>query len=202
MIGYVAGKLKHVADNTIIILVGGVGYEIEAHARLIQKLPFIGEEVEVYTYQHVREDQHQLFGFIDNNEKNIFKLLLKVNGVGPKLAQTIFSTLDAKALVKSILHEDYTSLRLVKGLGVKVAKRLVMDLKTPFMALSSLDFAAENKPESGLPNWQDAVQVLTRLGYKHALAEKTVVALKDDAKDLDSLIRTALKSISKETASI
>ena len=196
MIGYIQGKLLHVSDNNIIVFANGIGFEIEVHDRLYQVLPALNQDVTIYTYHHVREDQQSLFGFSNIEEKNIFKTLLKVSGVGPKLALAILSCLDASSLVNAIVQEDFTTLKNVKGLGVKVAKRLFMDLKTPFTSLS-VTMPQTSQSHSNI-SWQDAVLVLTRLGYKNSLAEKVVMGFKDEAKDLDHLIRISLKHISSE----
>lgn len=201
MIGFIQGKLHSIGDNSIIILANGIGFEIEVHDRLFHSLPLLQQEISIYTYHHVREDQQTLFGFSNLDEKNVFKTLLKVSGVGPRLALAILSTLEANTVINAILQEDFTTLKNVKGLGVKVAKRLIMDLKTPLASFAtSTNFNIQNNSTS-LP-WQDAVLVLTRLGYKSNIAEKTVLSLKDEADDLDHLIRISLKHISKETTSI
>jgi Holliday junction DNA helicase RuvA len=201
MIGFIQGKLHSIGDNSIIILANGIGFEIEVHDRLFHSLPLLQQEISIYTYHHVREDQQTLFGFSNLDEKNVFKTLLKVSGVGPRLALAILSTLEANTVVNAILQEDFTTLKNVKGLGVKVAKRLIMDLKTPLASFATSTNLNIQNNSTSLP-WQDAVLVLTRLGYKSNIAEKTVLSLKDEADDLDHLIRISLKHISKETTSI
>ena len=201
MIGFIQGKLHSIGDNSIIILANGIGFEIEVHDRLFYSLPLLQQEISIYTYHHVREDQQTLFGFSNLDEKNVFKTLLKVSGVGPRLALAILSTLEANTVVNAILQEDFTTLKNVKGLGVKVAKRLIMDLKTPLASFATSTNLNIQNNSTSLP-WQDAVLVLTRLGYKSNIAEKTVLSLKDEADDLDHLIRISLKHISKETTSI
>jgi Holliday junction DNA helicase RuvA len=201
MIGFIQGKLHSIGDNSIIILANGIGFEIEVHDRLFHSLPLLQQEISIYTYHHVREDQQTLFGFSNLDEKNVFKTLLKVSGVGPRLALAILSTLEANTVVNAILQEDFTTLKNVKGLGVKVAKRLIMDLKTPLASFATSTNLNIQNNSTSLP-WQDAVLVLTRLGYKSNIAEKIVLSLKDEADDLDHLIRISLKHISKETTSI
>jgi len=198
MIGYLQGSIQHIGESNIILLVSGVGYEIEVNDILLHKLTMATKELQLYIYHHVREDQQSLFGFSSIREKDLFKMLLKVNGVGPKLALAIFSGLDANALVNAVLSEDYTTLKQVKGLGIKVAKRLVMDLKTPFSVFANSGLIGTESDNSS-SEWQDAVLVLTRLGYKTSIAEKVVLACKADADDLDHLIRLSLKYISTET---
>lgn len=196
MIGYLQGSLLQVRGHVATIVVQGVGYEVEIHERLAQQLPKPTSEVSIYTYQHVREDALTLFGFINADEKQLFQHLIKVNGVGPKLAVAILSSLDAASCVHAICSEDYTLLQQVKGLGAKVAKRLVMDLKTPLQGYH-LTLSASQTPTSSLA-WQDAVMVLTRLGYKAPMAEKIVHQYKAEAEDLDHLIRLSLKHISSD----
>lgn len=197
MIGYLQGSLLQVRGHVATIVVQGVGYEVELHDRLLQQLPLPSSMVSVYIYQHVREDAITLFGFIDAEEKQLFQQLIKVNGVGPKLAVSILSAMDVTTSIQAICSEDYTQLQQVKGLGAKVAKRLVMDLKTPLQGLHLTLSVATTSQEVAVP-WQDAVMVLTRLGYKTALAEKIVHKYKAEADDLDHLIRLSLKHISAD----
>lgn len=196
MIGYLQGSLLQIRGHVATIVVQGIGYEVELHERLVQQLPKPNETVSIYTHQHVREDALTLFGFIDADEKQLFQHLIKVNGVGPKLAVAILSSLDAASCVHAICNEDYTVLQQVKGLGAKVAKRLVMDLKTPLQGYH-LSLSVAQAP-IGQIAWQDAVMVLTRLGYKAPVAEKIVHKYREEAADLDHLIRLSLKHISSD----
>ena len=203
MIGYLHGKLRYHNEHTIIIDVQGVGYEVEVHQGVVAQLPEKEQPLQVFTYHHVREDASALFGFTSSDEKQLFQLLLKVNGVGPRLALAIIGYMPTNQLVQAILQEDLAALKPIKGLGPTVAKRLVMDLKKPLSAwvpsMPLLD-AATQTPTT-LP-WQDAILVLTRLGYKRAQAEKVVQSHIADANDLDHLIRLALKSMAKDTVGV
>lgn len=199
MIGYINGSLLNVESNTLLIEAAGVGYEIEVHDRVLTGLT-LGNKVAIYTHHHVREDAQTLFGFASLTEKKLFRLVLKVNGVGPKLALAILSCLTTQEFSKAVLQEDFATLKQVKGLGIKVAKRVVMDLKTSVAEFTTGAPTTDSNESSSL-SWQDAVMVLTRLGYKASAAEKVVLSLKDEADDLDHLIRISLKSIAKETAS-
>lgn len=199
MIGYLNGLLHKVISGTVIIDVAGVGYEVEVNDRLLQQLPLPGNKITIYTYHHIREDTQLLFGFASIEEKNIFMMLLKVNGVGPRLALAIVSCLQPNQLINAIVKEDVATLTQVKGLGAKVAKRLVMDLKSSCAAYAISDNEVQQDDCSKV-NWQDAILVLTRLGYKNTQAEKVVMAVRNEANDLDHLIRLSLKYISKETS--
>lgn len=199
MIGYINGSLINIESNTLLVETAGVGYEVEAHDRMLPGL-ILGNKVAVYIHHHVREDAETLFGFSNLTEKKLFRLVLKVNGVGPKLALAILSCLTPQEFSNAVLQENLTTLKQVKGLGIKVAKRVVMDLKTAVAEFAN-QAAANMTPDDDSLYWQDAVLVLTRLGYKAAMAEKVVLQLKDEADNLDHLIRISLKSISKETTS-
>lgn len=199
MIGYINGSLINIENNTLLVETSGVGYEVEVHDRMLMGL-ILGNKVTVYIHHHVREDAETLFGFANMTEKKLFRLVLKVNGVGPKLALAILSCLTPQEFSNAVLQENLTTLKQVKGLGIKVAKRVVMDLKTAVAEFASPAADLLSPADESL-SWQDAVLVLTRLGYKAAMAEKVVLQLKDEAEDLDHLIRISLKNISKETTS-
>ena len=199
MIGYINGSLINIENNTLLVETSGVGYEVEVHDRMLLGL-ILGNKVAVYIHHHVREDAETLFGFANMTEKKLFRLVLKVNGVGPKLALAILSCLTPQEFSNAVLQENLTTLKQVKGLGIKVAERVVMDLKTVVAEFAS-PAADMLSPADESLSWQDAVLVLTRLGYKATMAEKVVLQLKDEAEDLDHLIRISLKRISKETTS-
>jgi holliday junction DNA helicase RuvA len=198
MIGYINGSLLNIENNTLLVETAGVGYEVEVHDKMLSGL-ILGNKVTIYIHHHVREDAQTLFGFANLTEKKLFRLVLKVNGVGPKLALAILSCLTPQEFSNAVLQEHLATLQQVKGLGIKVAKRVVIDLKAVMAEFTSPATTAVNCENDSM-SWQDAVLVLTRLGYKSAMAERVVFALKDEANDLDHLIRISLKSIAKETS--
>ena len=201
MIGFLSGKILHIEDNMAIVVAHGVGYEVFLHDRMIKNIHG-NNQVSIYIHHHIREDAQTLFGFIDHKEKMLFRKLLKINGVGPKLAIAILAYLEPQAFIQAVIAEDYVSLNTVKGLGAKVAKRLVMDLKPILIGEGFNVNSSLSKDGNNTSYWQDAVLVLSRLGYKTHHAEKLVRDVQDEAKDLDHLIRLALKSVAKETSGI
>ena len=198
MIAYLSGQLHNIESQTIIMVANGVGYEVEVHARLLAQLPELGSDAKIYIYHNIKEDSETLFGFITLDERNIFKTLLKVSGVGPRLAHAILSALEPKHIVTAIVNQDLALLKQVKGLGAKVAQRITTDLKSAFNGYEFISTKDNSSCNEELA-WQDAVMVLTRLGYKSTQAEKVVLSCRQDASDLDHLIRLSLKSIAKDT---
>ena len=129
MIHFIKGQLDTVAEQQIVVENRGIGYEILVPASVIQKLPRIGNEVKIYTYMHVREDAMQLYGFMTKDEREMFQLLITVNGIGPKGALGILSIMDTDALRFAILSDDAKSISKAPGIGAKTASKLILELK-------------------------------------------------------------------------
>lgn len=194
MIAWLEGKLLSVRAPVLVVNVGGVGYEVEAPMPTIYELPKVGEMVELYTHFVVREDAQLLYGFSAIKERDIFRGLLKISGVGPKVALAILSTFTAKDFFSCIASEDMAQLVAVPGIGKKTAERLMVEMKNRFA--DQVDGVDDDVSESiGSPK-QDASDALQALGYK---PNDIVKALKGmDIKDLTSeqIIRRCLQVLS------
>lgn len=177
-------------DRVEVLTPGGVGYEIAIPLSAFERLPRVGEEVELFTVQVVREDAVYLFGFAQDVERTVFNRLLLAPGVGPRLALNMLSSLSAERLVRSIRERNTAALTAVSGVGKKTAERLVLDLAGK---LDDIRFAPSLRGESGA-GWDEAVRALTVLGFSAADAEDAVrAAARDDgAADAQALIRAAL----------
>jgi len=201
MIGCLIGEVFALEAPTVLLNVNGVGYEIDTPLSTFCQLQK-GQRVTLWTHLVVREDAQQLFGFIDAQEKLVFRTLLKVNGVGPKMALGILSTLSIDLLIHTIEHDDINTLIKVPGVGKKTAERLMIELRDRFKALSTpsgtgsamapaqIQFSA-NSPVA------EAEAALQSLGYKPAEAEKAVAAAKANHTEAADIIRAALKSMMK-----
>lgn len=169
MISFIKGELEHIEGSRIIVEHGGIGYEILVPLSVSDQLPQPGNIVKIYTYLHVREDIMQLFGFLTRDELRMFKLVITVNGIGPKGALAIFSVMDADSLRYAILSEDTKSIMKAQGIGAKAAGKLILELKDKCNPEDLLDGAKEKMvPADGhgiSATMQDAVQALTALGY-------------------------------------
>jgi Holliday junction DNA helicase RuvA len=196
MIVYLKGTLIEKAPSTVTIDVGGVGYEVFISVNTYDRLPASGQECMLRTYNHIREDAQILFGFIDDKEKNMFEMLLNVNGVGAKTALSILSGLTVNELSLCISENNVKRISSVHGIGKKTAERIAMELRdkiNPFEALAGAD---SNHPENTVT--RDTVMALTALGFPQDKAVKMVQAVvaKEGAPpdDTEILLRKALGS--------
>ena len=196
MISRIRGTLlRRDLGNIEVMTAGGVGYELQIPLNVFEHLPQEGSDVELLTYQVVREDAHELFGFLHERERRLFSRLLSASGVGPKLALSMLSTMPAQRLVRAIVEKDIAALRQIPGLGAKKAEKLAVELadRLDDLALAVAGVRAEGKTAD------DAVGALVALGYSPADATQAVRnALDADGrvKGVD-LIKAALAAMSR-----
>ena len=200
MIGCLIGEVFALEAPTVLLNVNGVGYEIDTPLSTFCQLQK-GQKVTLWTHLVVREDAQQLYGFSDAQEKIIFRTLLKVNGVGPKMALGILSTLSVEMLIHTVEHGDVKTLVKVPGVGTKTAERLMIELRDRFKAFSS-PTSANNTTSTqlqftGNSAVAEAEAALQSLGYKPLEAQKLIQAVKADFTEASDIIRAALKSLNK-----
>ena len=200
MIGRLQGRILAKHPPQLLLDVGGVGYEIEAPMSTFYDLPAVGETVTLVTHLAVREDAWSLYGFGREQERALFRRLLKVTGVGAKMALAILSSMDAARFAQCIEHEDLDVLVRVPGIGRKTAQRLVMELRE---RLDVIPCSAPHLPEalSGRadPREQalaDAVSALVTLGYRPVDATRMARAADDGSGGAEEIIRSALRAAS------
>ncbi len=206
MIGLLRGILLEKQPPEVLLDVSGVGYEIQLPMSSFYPLPEVGQEAIIYTHFVVREDAQLLYGFADKHERAMFRELIKVNGVGPKLGLAILSGMSANQFVQCINNDAVSSLVKLPGVGKKTAERLVVEMKdrlknwatadlfTPESDKVAVDGSFENTFVSG--NAQDeAISALVALGYKAAHAEKAIKQVYQEGMDCEALIRSSLKSM-------
>ncbi|MDR2063045.1 MAG: Holliday junction branch migration protein RuvA [Acinetobacter sp.] len=201
MIGCLIGEVFALEAPTVLLNVNGVGYEIDTPLSTFCQLQK-GQKVTLWTHLVVREDAQQLYGFSDAQEKTIFRTLLKVNGVGPKMALGILSTLSVELLIHTIEHDDVNTLVKVPGVGKKTAERLMIELRDRFKALAHPAGGSSNAAATQIQFISnspvaEAEAALQSLGYKPAEAQKAVAAVKADYTESADIIRAALKSMMK-----
>lgn len=201
MIGYLRGKLASKAPPVLVIDVNGVGYEVEAPMTTFYNLPKLGEEVKLFTHLVVREDAHILFGFASDSDRLMFRTLIKVNGVGPKLALTILSGQSAEEFHRCIHNNDTQSLVRLPGVGKKTAERLIIEMRDRLPELEGSAVSTESG-ETILPTIaaqpvQEAVSALCALGYKPQDAGRMVRAISAEGKSCEDIIRLALQGASR-----
>ncbi|QOW46650.1 MULTISPECIES: Holliday junction branch migration protein RuvA [Acinetobacter] len=200
MIGCLIGEVLALEAPTVLLNVNGVGYEIDTPLSTFCQLQK-GQKVTLWTHLAVREDAQLLYGFLNQQEKIIFRTLLKVNGVGPKMALGILSTLSVEMLIHTVENGDVKTLVKVPGVGAKTAERLMIELRDRFKAFSTGAAASGTSTTqiqfTGNSAVAEAEAALQSLGYKPAEAQKLVNAAKGDFTEASDIIRAALKSMNK-----
>ena len=198
MIESIKGILNKKYPTHAIIDVGGIRISVNITLSTYEKLGDIDTPIELLTYFNVREDIMELYGFIDNNERILFKQLTSVNGIGPKSALNILSGTSPSSFRKNIINGDISSLTSIPGIGSKTAKRIIVELKDKFVdSVDSVDLGFQlDSKEQGVID--DVVKVLLSLGYNRSLIDKAVseIATKDILKDdLEKIIKMTLKKL-------
>ena len=193
MIARLTGTIISKEPPTIVLEVNGVAYELDIPMPTLFALPEGDQQVSLHTHLLVREDAQQLYGFIDRQNRDIFRQLLKVNGVGARTALAILSTLAANELLSCVMQNNLDQLVKVPGIGKKTAERIMLDLKDRLKAWQgNLNITATNSAHTA---HNDAVSALMALGYKSADAEKAVKQIAKPDTSNQELIRLALQSM-------
>ncbi len=193
MIAWLSGVLLAKQPPFILLNVNGIGYELEAPLSTFYDLPAEQTQVELHVHMVVREDAQLLFGFGSLQQRDLFRSLIKVNGVGPKVALAVLSTLSVQELMQCMASEDVTQLCRVPGIGKKTAMRLVVEMKDR-LEKEFADVALEVGSHK-TDDRQDAISALVSLGYKHGDAKRVVDQL-DTELTSEELIRQALRTLS------
>jgi holliday junction DNA helicase RuvA len=198
MIGQLTGKVIERTSSQVLIDVGGIGYELDAPISTLFGLPEAPHEVTLYTHFVVREDAQLLFGFLRRSDRDMFRVLIKVNGVGPKLGIAILSGMDGAALVRCVEDNDVSTLVKLPGIGKKTAERLLIELRDKVKAFTSSD--GENMRSTPLfdqveSSESEAESALIALGYKPQDAAKAVKRVAEPGSTVEVLVKSALKSM-------
>lgn len=196
MIGFLRGKLIQKTPPQLVLDVQGVGYEVEAPMTTFYDLPALGQEVKLHTHLVVREDAHILFGFASETERMLFRTLIKVNGVGPKLALTILSGQSVVEFYRCVDDNDVKALVRLPGVGQKTAERLIIEMRGRLPALndSGAEPGRDHTPAAaGNSPKQEAITALCALGYKPQDAARMVQAIAVEDKTCEDIIRQALR---------
>ncbi|MBR4947692.1 MAG: Holliday junction branch migration protein RuvA [Clostridiales bacterium] len=200
MYAYIKGMLADRNDQQIVIENNGIGYLINCPLGISAEIGGLGDEVKVYLYQSVKEDDISLYGFNSRDQKEMFLKLITVSGIGPKVAHSICASLSAEQIAAAVMSSNIALLTSVKGLGKKTAERIILELKdklkdqlgkTASMSVAPAVAAASGNVDSGV--MQDAVGALVVLGYKDQEASDAVASAYEDGIGLEDLIRKALK---------
>ncbi len=189
MIAELQGKIASVKANGVVVMIGGVGYQVQVTTYTLGILAG-QEEAHLYIHTHVREDALLLYGFLDEAEKAMFELLISVSGIGPKVALSILSIADTKTLRTAVVHKDASILTRVSGVGKKMAERIILELQNKVEAGDLTDHTEARTD-------QEALDALLALGYSLVQAREALKNIPADVTDLSGRIRQALKNLAK-----
>jgi len=193
MIAHLQGKLIEKSPTEVVIDCGGVGYHVNISLHTYSLLPQ-SETIKLFTYLQIKEDAHTLFGFVEKSEREIFKMLLSVSGIGASIARTMLSSLEPKQIIQALAVGDTGTIQSIKGIGNKTAQRAILDLKDKVLKLYDLDEVSMSQSNT---NKDEALSALEVLGFNRKLAEKVVekVLISDPQASVESIIKLALKNL-------
>jgi len=193
MITHINGKLVEKNPNNVIIECGGLGYYLPISLQTFSSIPD-RENIKLYTHLTIREDAHILYGFADKTEREIFRLLTSVSGVGPSTAMTMLSSMDCKEIQRAITTDDVEKIKSVKGIGIKTAQRVIVDLKDKM--LKTFDILEETTISNNTIK-NEALSALEVLGFNRKKIDKIIQVILQDSPNisLEELIKKALKNL-------
>ena len=199
MIGYLEGEVIDSENTKIILEINGVGYELELAG--FKKQPRVGEKIEVYTYTYVREDALKLFAFPEKTGKELFEILITVNGIGPSAGLNILNTMPASRFISAIMQKNEVVLKEISGIGPKTAQRLILELQSKLEEFAYL----QSESDTGVADFsadeerQDIIDALTALGYKISEINRALREVEfETGADLSEKIRITLSQLGKE----
>jgi len=193
MITHLKGRLVEKNPTFVVIECGGVGYFVNISLHTFSKISD-SESIQLYTHLQIKEDSHTLYGFAENSEREIFRLLLSVSGIGSSIARTMLSSLTPVQIKNAIASGDVPTIQAVKGIGAKTAQRVILDLKDKVLKIYDID---EVSPNSNNTNKEEALSALEVLGFVRRQSEKAVekVLAKDSTLSVEDIIKHALKNL-------
>lgn len=202
MLSYIIGEIAEISADTVVIENNGIGFNIKTSAMTIDSLPPVGDMVRIYTYLHVREDAMQIFGFLSKDELEVFKLLLNVNGIGPKGALGILSAISTDDLRFAVLSDDVNLIKSCPGVGAKTAQKLIIELKDKLRLEDAFEMAVNNNNKKNTVQdntvivMNEAVEALVSLGYSSKDAIAAVKKVENiQNKNSEQILKEALKGL-------
>ena len=202
MLSYIIGEVVEISADTVVIENNGIGFNIKTSAMTIDSLPPVGDMVRIYTYLHVREDAMQIFGFLSKDELEVFKLLLNVNGIGPKGALGILSAISTDDLRFAVLSDDVNLIKSCPGVGAKTAQKLIIELKDKLRLEDAFEMAVNNNNKKNTVQdntvivMNEAVEALVSLGYSSKDAIAAVKKVENiQNKNSEQILKEALKGL-------
>ncbi|WP_062056540.1 Holliday junction branch migration protein RuvA [Aquimarina longa] len=193
MITHIKGRLVEKNPTDVVIDCNGVGYFLHISLHTFSLIPE-GEELQLYTHLQIKEDSHTLFGFVEKTEREIFRLLISVSGIGANIARTMLSSLEPNQIKEAIASGDVPTIQSIKGIGAKTAQRVILDLKDKILKVYNIDEVSVSQNNT---NKEEALSALETLGFNRKLAEKVIDrVLKETPKEtVENIIKQALKNL-------
>lgn len=193
MIAYIKGTVEQLTEQSVILDNQGIGYIINASSATLSRLPRKGEMARLFTYHQVKEDGMSLFGFLSQEEINLFRLLISVSGIGPKVATAVLAALSTEQVITAIAAQDPIPFSKVPGVGKKTAQRITLELQDKIKAQGSY---GGNVEIGGLSSGkQDAMDALSALGYSRGESVRAVLSVATEDMSAEQIIRLALKKL-------
>lgn len=199
MIAYISGALVSVGENYIVIDNHGMGYRIFVSGKFLEHIPAYGTQIKIYTHMYIREDELTLYGFHSEEELSVFRILIGISGVGPKVAMAILTALTIQELQLAVISEDAKTISKANGVGTKGASRIILELKDKLKMEDMMDVAYEQsivQDTQDLNAARDAILALVNLGYSNSEAALAVKKIGDTSQmDIESILKAALKKL-------
>ncbi len=199
MIAYISGALVSAGENYIVIDNHGMGYRIFVSGKFLEHIPAYGTQIKIYTHMYIREDELTLYGFHSEEELSVFRILIGISGVGPKVAMAILTALTIQELQLAVISEDVKTISKANGVGAKGASRIILELKDKLKMEDMMDAAYEQsivQDTQDLNAARDAILALVNLGYSNSEAALAVKKIGDTSQmDIESILKAALKKL-------
>lgn len=203
MISFIKGYVAETTENSVILETDSIGYEIFMTGTAIEKTSRMQDKIKIYTYFHVREDTMQLYGFLSRDDLEMFRLLLNVNGIGPKAAMGVLAAITADELRFAVLSDDVKTISRAPGIGKKTAQKLILELKDKLKLEDAFEKKLDHQEEnlsladtSLRDSRQEAVEALTALGYSSTNALRAVRQVSEETgDDVEAILKAALKQL-------
>lgn len=199
MIAYISGALVSAGENYIVIDNHGMGYRIFVSGKFLEHIPAYGTQIKIYTHMYIREDELTLYGFHSEEELSVFRILIGISGVGPKVAMAILTALTIQELQLAVISEDAKTISKANGVGAKGASRIILELKDKLKMEDMMDAAYEQsivQDTQDLNAARDAILALVNLGYSNSEAALAVKKIGDTSQmDIEAILKAALKKL-------
>lgn len=203
MISFIKGYVAETTENSVILETDSIGYEIFMTGTAIEETSRMQDKIKIYTYFHVREDTMQLYGFLSRDDLEMFRLLLNVNGIGPKAAMGVLAAITADELRFAVLSDDVKTISRAPGIGKKTAQKLILELKDKLKLEDAFEKKLDHQEEnlsltdtSLRDSRQEAVEALTALGYSSTDALRAVRQVSEETgEDVEAILKAALKQL-------